>query len=272
MSLLKQKPEKKNGSNPSPKNSISSLYSRLATHQTSQNRWIPLTVIGLLLVNILAQCSVKSEISKVQRQEKYAFLQKVDGTTERIEQVDSLDRSVPNLKKFAYDWTKTCFTWTGVVEGQPDKGVDERARKYPTNFYNCGAAISPDLRQIYMSGFYDQYEDHPVFKDQLSLKTFIGINVRSEKREVQIYVQPLEPEKVGLGRWSIPVVATREFRKNGEPYAVEKFNQTLELKAIPPYLPPWSKDQTAFGKLLDDWQLQGLQIVKVTKLRDRLAQ
>ncbi|MCG9890360.1 MAG: hypothetical protein MH252_04730, partial [Thermosynechococcaceae cyanobacterium MS004] len=85
----------------------SELYNRLASYQSSQNRWIPLTIIGLLALNILSQCSIKNEIHTVQRQEKYAFLQKADGSTERIEQVNSTDRSIPILKKFAYDWTKT---------------------------------------------------------------------------------------------------------------------------------------------------------------------
>lgn len=271
MALLKDKikPESKNGDRPSKKGNAS-LYNRLASYQSSQNRWIPLTIIGLLVMNILAQCGVRSQIESVQRQEKYAFLQKADGTTERIEQINAPERSVPILKKFAYDWTKTCFTWTGNVDGQADAGVDQFGRKYPTKFFNCSVAIAPDFKQTYMQGLYDLYDDHPVFKEQLSMRTFVGSNIQAEKREVQVYVEPLEPEEVETGVWDIPVVATREFRKGGETFAVEKFNQTLRLKAIPPYLSPWSQDQTDFGKLLDEWQLQGLQIVKITRLGDRL--
>ena len=269
----KKRPEREPRPNPKPKtNGAASLYSRLSMHQAAQNRWIPMTIIVLLMVNILAQCSTKSEIAKVQRQEKYAFLQREDGSTERIEQTNSIERTPAVLKKFAYDWTKTCFTWTGKTDGKNDVGVDVLNRKYPTNFYNCGVAIAPEFRQLYQTGLYDLYENHPVFRDALSLKSFTGSTAATDRHEVQIYVQPLEPEKVGVGRWEIPVVATREFRKAGTPFAVEKFNQTLELAAVPPYTAPWSKDQTDFGKLLDDWQLQGLRIVKITRLRDRLAQ
>lgn len=267
MALLKDKPSNsKNGSKVAAKKGTQFLYNKLASYQSAQNRWVPYTIIGLLIVNLLAQCSTKNDIQSVQRHEKYAFLQKADGTTERIEQVNSLERSTSVIKKFAYDWTKTCFTWTGVVDAKADTGVDEGSRKYPKKFFNCGVAISPDFRRTYMRGLYDLYENNPEFKDRLSMKSFVGNNTHTDQREVQIYVEPLEPVKVAPGIWDIPVVGTREFRKGGQPFAVEKFNQTLELKAIPPYLPPWSKDQTPFGELVDGWQLQGLQIVKITRL------
>jgi len=262
--LTSKQPDSPNGTKPTAKK-MSALYNGLANYQSAQNRWIPLSLMVLLIVNLLAQCSTQNEISKVQRQEKYAFLQKTDGDTERIEQINATERSVPNLKKFAYDWTKTCFTWTGVLDGKPDPGISQQRRKYPTKFYNCAIAISPDFRQLYLNGLYDLYADHPSFRNQLSLSSFVS-GTHFAKHEVQIYVQPLEPQKVGEGLWDIPVVSTREFRSNGQPYAVEKFNQTLRLKAIPPYSNPWSDDQTPFGKLLDQWQLQGLQIVQVTRM------
>jgi hypothetical protein len=252
-------------------NGMSSLYQGLANYQFSQNRWIPLSIIGLLCLNFLAQCGTQRTINNVQRQDKYAFLQRVDGNTERIEQVNSSDRSVATIKKFTYDWFKLCHEWGGKFDRKPDPGITIGGKRFPSVFGKCAYAIAPDFRQTYLSGFYDYYANNATLKPLLTPSLFTTANTDSKNKEVLIYVEPLEPKTIQPGVFEIPVVATREV-KIGDLSYIEKFNKLVRLKAIPPYLPPWTtEDQTPLGKLLGQWQLQGLQIVNISNYRQPIA-
>jgi hypothetical protein len=262
------------------KTDISKFYSGLAAYQFSQNKWAPRVVIGLLCLTVFNQCTTNGHINNIQREQKYAFVQKADGTTERVEQINSTDRGTPQLNRFVYEWTKTCYTWPGRFNGKPDPGAIYQGRKIPSILYNCSLAMTPEFRDAYIPTFYDLYAKHPQFKTGLSLSTFVSGQQEGD-REVQIYPKTLpvcserqsgpscisNPSK---GVYKVPIAAVREFRLNGEPYAKEIFNLAFTLEAIPPYDTPWTVDQTLIGQLISKWQLQGVRITNIERLPDQL--
>jgi hypothetical protein len=221
-------------------------------------------IVGLLIVLILSVLSVHLSLWSKSNQEKTNYVQKSDGVTEVVYQLNNDERNPETLRRFAFTWFKACFTWTGKFNGQVDSGAPFNDSRIPTVLDKCQLAVNSNIRAAFIGDLINRYKDDPTFKDKLAPYNFTQSAFR-EGREIQIEVKPFAPKKIATGKWEMDIGATRTIKLGGL-ILEEPFNWTLTLAAIPPYEDPLLKEQTEFGKLLNAWTIQG---VKIDNLKRR---
>jgi hypothetical protein len=257
------------------------LKDALTSHVRERSQWGIAALLAAIGVNIVISFQAKFDIGGIRAERNNSFVIGPDGLAQKARRVSDLTRPAEQLNRFAWEFTKTCYTWNGRFDEKPDKGVRIYGRQVPTVFANCMAALDPFYQQEYVQGFYDAYAKHPLLKDTISLSAFLG-NRTGTAREAQIWPTTLpectkDDKSVACisspspGVYNVPIASKRYFVANGAPYATpENFNLLYTFKAVSPYRAPWTKDETEFGNLLNRWHEQGLMITRISKLPDTL--
>lgn len=232
----------------------------------SVNNLFKLMCGGFSLLTI-AFLSLHFSINDMKSRDRNAFIQKNDGVTETVYQINHLERRDEVLKKFANDFFKGCFTWDGMYDSKPDPGIFSHWSQsvIPTRLNKCQFAFDPVVGRIFYKDLTEKYSSHHSFENKLSPASYVKDAVK-QKREVQITVFPFDPKKISEGHWEIEVGSTRYF-KIGTQLLEEPFNWKLTLKAIPPYPDPMQQSQSAFGELINAWNAQGLKIIKIERTK-----
>lgn len=187
----------------------------------------------------------------------YIYVQNPDGTTSQAVPTAPLYRSDAVISKFASDWLKLAYTW----KTPPEKGqafVTERRVDFPYQFHAASQAISPGYREAYMDLTAQKYQKEFTFGNYITgqrqsyVRTYDGAKV-----------QPVEK-----GTWDVSIVGTRTHASGDSILAQEIFNRVIRVRAINPSSSDkklWGDRETHLGKLLNEMQHDGLQIVQISE-------
>jgi len=238
-------------------NQIPDLETDHLLSQPSKFKYVPLVVCLLLILNLFATCSNSRTSQMAAKNQPYIYIERPDGTTIRAEPVDPLYRSDPVIAKFAEDWLKLAYSWkTSPEKGKPS--IRERGVEFPYQFYAASLAIEPGYREAYMALTANKYQ-----------KQFPFTNYTTG--QFQSYVRVYDGSKVqqvDKGEWDVTIVATRTHAAGSSILAHEVFNHVIRVRTIKPSAPDkklWGDQDTQLGKLLNDLQTDGLQIVQVNE-------
>lgn len=226
----------------------------------SKFRYLPLIILSVLLLNLLVTCNSYRRLQVVSENQPYIYVQNpADGTTVQAKPAEPLYRSDAVITKFTEDWLKLAFTW----KVPPEKGkafVNERGIDFPYQFHVASLAILPGYRERYMDMTAQKYQKEFPFANYIS-------------GQFQSYVRIYEPgqSKVQLvekGIWDVTIVATRTHASNMSILAQEIFNRVIRVRAIHPSSSDqklWGDRDTQLGRLLNEMQRQGLQIIQINE-------
>ena len=223
--------------------------------QPSKFKYLPLLVLVLLLLNLLTTCNNSKVLQMAVKNQPYIYVQNPDGTTSQASPAIALDRSDAVVSKFGEDWLKIAYTW----KVSPEKGkpfVTERSVDFPYQFYKASLAIAPGYREAYMNLTAQKYQREFPFGNYIT-------------GQRQSYVRIYDASKVRLvekGVWDVTIVATRIHASGDSILAQEIFNRVIRVRAIAPASNErllWGERDTHLGRLLNQMQYQGLQIVQI---------
>ncbi|MGH2414780.1 MAG: hypothetical protein ACRDEA_14045 [Microcystaceae cyanobacterium] len=227
-------------------------------NKPSKFRHLPLIVILLLVLNLLATCRNSTTSQMAAKNQPYIYVQNVDGTTSQAQPSDPLLRSNSVIAKFTEDWLKLAYTW----KAPPEKGeafVNERGVDFPYQFHAASVAIVPGYREGYMDRVAQKYQREFPFANYIT-------------GQQQSYVRSFEEPKIELirkGVWDVTIVATRIHASRNSIFANEIFNHVIRVQAIKPASDDdkklWGDRETHLGRLFNEMQRQGLQIVEITE-------
>ena len=221
--------------------------------QPSRFRYLPLAVFLLLLLNLLATCSNSRASRIAAKNQPFIYIQTPNGATIQAQPVDPLYRSDATIAQFAENWLQLAYTWKSIP--QKDKAyVEERGTKFPYQFHAASLAIEPGYREAYMDLIAKKYQK------EFALEKYISGEQQSYLR---FFEQPqIIPVKKGI--WDVKIVATRTHAKGDSIFAHEIFNRVIRLRAIKPSSSQfWGNEETHLGKLLNEMQRQGFQIIEI---------
>jgi hypothetical protein len=242
---------------PPPTNTDSNVELGRLLSPPSRFRHLPLAVLVLLILNLLATCNNARTAKMAAVHQPYIYVQNPDGTTVEAKPVDPLERSEAVVAKFAQDWLKLAYTWKAA----PEKGkafVNERGMDFPADFHAASLAIEPGYREAYMDLMVEKYQREFPFSNYTS---------GQQQSYVRTYQQP-KVEPVEKGVWDVTLVATRTHATGNSILAHEIFNRVIRVKAVRPSAGDqklWGDRETHLGKLLNEMQHQGLQIIQVSE-------
>lgn len=225
--------------------------------QPSKFSYAPLVFLLLLILNLFATCNNSKTSQMAAKNQPYVYIEKPDGTTLRAEPVESLYRSDPVIAKFAEDWLKLAYTWKNI----PEKGkasVSERGVDFPYQFYAASLAIEPGYREAYMALTAHKYQREFPFTNYIT---------GQRQSYVRIY-DGSKVQQVDKGVWDVSVVATRTHASGDSILAHEIFNHVIRVRAIKPSAPDkklWGDRDTQLGRLLNNLQTDGLQVIQVNE-------
>lgn len=223
--------------------------------QPSKFKYLPLVVIALLILNLLVTCNNSKTSQMAAKNQPYIYVQNPDGTTSKAEPVDPLYRSDPVIAKFAEDWLKLAFTWKSPHE-KSQGFVSERGVDFPYQFQVASLAIEPGYREAYMDLQVQKYQKEFPFANYITGQRQSYVRIYNGSK-----VHPVEK-----GTWDVTVVATRTHASGDSILDNEIFNRVVRVRAIKPSIDDkklWGNRDTHLGKLLNEMQHDGLQVVQV---------
>ena len=226
-------------------------------------RYMPLFILVVLLLNLFNSCNNSRRLNLAIQNKPYIYVQSKDGEIVKAQPVDPLYRDEVVIANFAENWLKIAFTWQKAPD--PEKTyVNERGVNYPYSFYLASLAMKPGYREAFMDATKKKYRKEFLFTKYIS-------------GEYQSYVRTFEQPIVSKvkdddgniipGVWDVRIVATRTHAAGEAILGHEVFNKIIRLRAVKPSdeLGVWGDGQTSLGKLLNQMQLKGLQVISVTE-------
>ena len=230
-------------------------------------RFMPLSIWVLLLVIVFNSCNNTRKLNLAIKNKPYIYVQTKKGEIVKAKPVDPLHREEVVLANFAENWLKIAFTWNNTrnqAQSTTKTYVQERGTNYPYQFHLASLAIQPGYREAFMDATKKKYRQDFVFSKYIS-------------GEYQSYVRTFEQPIVEAARnddgdlltgvWDVKIVATRTHAAGESILGHEVFNRSLRLRAVKPSdeLGLWGDGQTNLGKLLNQMQKKGLQVISVTE-------
>ncbi len=228
-------------------------------------RYLPLLIWVVLFLNLVNSCSNSQKLKLAIQNKPYIYVQTLDGEIVKAKPVDSLHREEVVVKKFGENWLKVAYTWQNTpTMPKDDQFVSENAIQYPQSYYLASLAIVPGYREAYMKSTFEKYRKQFPFEKYL----------RGEYQSyVRIFNEPIimtvkdEQGKIIPGMWDVKIVATRTHAQEKSIVAHEVLNRVIRLRAVKPsddrYL--WGDKTSDLGRLLNQMQKQGLQIIEITE-------
>ena len=235
----------------------SELNSNHPLAQPSKFRYLPLVILGLLLLNLFSSCNNSRLLNLAIKHKPYIYIQTPEGKTIQGQPVEPWQREETVIAHFTETWLKTAFSW----QNTPEKGayVNEQGVDFPNQFHAASIAIKPGYREAFLSITAQKYQKKFPFSKYIS---------GQYQSYVRVFEQPIIiPVKGEQGVWDVKIVATRTHAAARSILGHEIFNRIIRVRAIKPsdeqYL--WGQEETYLGKLLHNLQKQGLQIIEITE-------
>ena len=233
--------------------------------------YMPLFILVVLLLNLFSSCNNSRKLDLAIKNKPYIYVQVIDeeleGKIVKAKPVDPLHRDEVTLVNFAENWLKIAFTWQNKRkqnQGSTKTYVQERRVNYPYPFYLASLAMQPGYREAFMEATQKKYRKEFVFGKYISgeYQSF----VRTFERPIVEAARNDEGEVIP-GQWDVKIVSTRTHAADKTILGHEIFNKIIRLRAIEPSdnRGLWSEDPTSLGKLLNQMQKQGLQVIRVTE-------
>lgn len=227
----------------------------------SRFKYLPLTVLLLLVANLLGMCHSSFSARQAAKDEPYVYVQLPDGEVVQAQPKGHLYRSEETLQQFAQNWLTLGFSWKldPAPEANPENMVTERNINFPKPFHAASVAIIPGLRESYMDSTAQKYRETFPFEKYIS----------GEQQSYLRFFEEPKVHKIKDGVWDITVIATRTHASGNAIIAHEIFNHVLRVQAIKPTASQgelWAEMDTPLGKLLNATQRQGLQIIEINEI------
>ena len=226
-------------------------------------RFMPLFILVVLLLNLVNSCNNTRRLNLAIQNKPYIYVQTTDGEIVKAQPVDELHREEVVIANFAENWLKIAFTWQKTGE-QSQNYLKERGTNYPYSFYLASLGMKPGAREAFMNATQKKYRKEFLFSKYISGQ--YQSYVRTFERPI---VSPVKNEDGDImkGVWDVKIVATRTHAAGESILGHEVFNRIIRLRAVKPSdeLGLWGDGQTNLGKLLNQMQKKGLQVISVTE-------
>ena len=229
--------------------------------------YLPLLILAVLLLNLFNSCNNSRRLNLAIQNKPYIYVQTTDGEIVKAKPVDPLHREEVVIANFGENWLKIAFTWNNTrnqAQSTTKTYVQERGTNYPYQFHLASLAIQPGYREAFMTATQKKYRQDFVFSKYISgeyqsyVRTFeqpIVTKVRNDDGDIM------------NGVWDVKIVATRTHAADTSIIGHEIFNKIIRLRAVEPSDEQglWSEEPNSLGKLLNQMQKKGLQVVSVTE-------
>ncbi len=224
-------------------------------NKPSPFRYLPLLIWAVLLFLLFNSCNNSRQLKLAIQNKPYIYVQTDDESIVKAKVVAPSYREEGVIRDFVENWLEIAFTWQN--QEQKNYFVTERNIDFPLPFYLASLGIKPGYREAFMDGTYQKYDQKFPFHQYISGE--YQSYVRTFKDPV---VSPVEP-----GVWDVKIVTTRTHARKNSIIAHEILNRIIRVQAIKPsddnYL--WGEPTTELGRLLNQMQKQGLQVIEITE-------
>jgi hypothetical protein len=234
---------------------LKELQSQFQKVSTPRFQPIPIAVVVLLILNFFVACGANRAANQARESQPYIYVYGPDGSAQRARPQSDLARPESVIKSYAERFIQVGFTWnTKVIDKGEENGFNVEGVMIPTPLYYASFGIQPGFRESYLKGYAQKSTN------TYSLSDYVN---GSKEVDVKVFGEP-KVQKVADGVWDVTVIATRIHHSNRQVFANEIFNHVLRLQAIKPAVNPWGERQSFVGKLVNEMQHQGLQIIQIT--------
>lgn len=239
-------------------------------HKVAEVNLLPLFIVlslatqGIVLAILVGQSFYLSHLAQ---KGTPTLVELADGTSKRVRAIGSKERTPEALHSFVQTTLTQMFDWTGTLPNpdgvpQPDPGVEigAGAKKIPTTTWRSGFALA---ETVTLDGGKEVSFRKPMLMEvaelipQGLLET--GVSV-SEKPQGKLVPREIGiPEKIGPGRWKIPLTATLLIFEKGDNIGKSiAFNKTVYVRAIDQ--PPLSENPSPLERAIYHARKGGMEI------------
>lgn len=229
--------------------------------QKSRLDYLPLLILVMLIFNFFSSCNNSAKLNNVIKNKPYIYVQTLDGDIVKGKEVEDYSRSDQVIRRYALSWLQLAFTWN-YQKSTSSNYVNEGGMYYPHGLYVASLGIKPGNREMFLANVRKKYND------KFRLENYISGRNQSYLKifDSPIITPVIQNQKIVPGLWDVKIVATRIHGQGSSIIAKEIFNKVIRLQAVyPTDGNEFSANETELGKLLNQMQQSGLQVLSVTE-------
>lgn len=232
-------------------------------YQSSHPKWLPYTILGVLLFISFQGCSILARIGQKVEVEKVAYIQNAD--TGKVDVVDSVDKfkvTPANVTRFLKQWKSATFTWTGKnPDGTPDTGSTLANTTVPTPFAKGMSFVKVPFKDEYTLAFANAYsKSYPI-----SAFTSVG---KFDAKIDQPSLKVTDVKEVGNGQWRAYLVSTREITSSQDKKVIYDIKaEEIQLEVTLPRMQTWEPKESPYAPVFQELENQRLSITSIKELR-----
>ncbi|PSF33443.1 hypothetical protein C7H19_19935 [Aphanothece hegewaldii CCALA 016] len=191
-----------------------------------------LICLGGVVGGLLLQLLLFIGLNRVANQPPPVLVQLKDGSSIKVEAIDSLSRTDQSIQSFVNDTLALMFTWSGVVPGDAagqytaDQGVvilDEKGQRkgrVTTAAWEATYALELQFRQEFLRQLADLVPE-TVFVRKTNV-AFVPLKI-------------LSPEPISLGKWKVRIYSNLLFvTADNQTAEIVPYNVDVYVHAVPP--------------------------------------
>ena len=205
--------------------------------QGAKINWTPLMFLLIavfLLVHTAMLFFQTSVVMALARRPDELMVQLRDGSSIIAQPLNYYERANEDIDRFVRQMLELLYTWTGKTLDSEGKEIDDRGYSYapgivvPESSWIASFAVTPGYR-------------HTLMQD---IAKTVPPGVFSGNNQSILQIEHVgSPQKLAPGRWELDVVATTVAFTNGKMIAIQPFNRTVKVNAIPPRVRPFPRTQ-----------------------------
>ncbi len=228
----------------------------MITYKKSHPNWVPYGIFGVLCFVALLQIVGIARVSNFISKDRYAFIQKPDGSTATAEAVDPLKRTPETVKKFIRQWKHLAWTWVGKTpDGKDEPKINFVGQFIPAPLYKASYGIVAPYRQDYLIKQIAIYKGKGFPIDGFANKKMTA--------RIENTMEISNLRETSLGNWEADVASTRTIMQSQKPDLYEIRREKFYLVATPPYFNSWEPPDSPYYQYIKEMQDQGLMIKQI---------
>lgn len=231
-------------------------------YQSSHPKWLPYTILGVLLLISFQGCSILSRIGQKVEIEKVAYIQNAStGKVDIVESVDKFKATPANVTRFLKQWKVSTFTWTGKnPNGTPDAGSTLANTTVPTPFAKGMSFVKTPFQGEYTLAFANAYNKSYPISSFTSVGKFIS---QVEQNSLKITnVQETAP-----GQWKAYLVSTRVITSSQDRKAIYDVKaEEIQLEVTLPHVESWEPKESPYSTVFQQLENQRLLITSIKEI------
>jgi hypothetical protein len=232
-------------------------------YKSSHPKWVPYSILGLLLIELFGSCSILAQIGQKTQVERIAYVQNsVTGKVDQVEAVEPFKVSPSNVVRFSKQWKVATFSWSGKnPDRTPDTGSVIAGTTVPTPFFKGMQFVQPPFRDEYAIASAKAYEKTAPLSGFISSGKYVGRIEESSVKVTQVYDK-------GNGKWQVYLVSRRSLKSPMEPNRIvyEPKAEVLELEVILPHTESWEPKESPYAKVFKEMEDQRLMITNIKEI------